>query len=250
MNETILHALEESGLTKTESVVYLELLRRGSSTAYRISKEAKLYKANTYDAIDSLVKKQFVVKQVINQKTSFSALPPEQILKSIELKKEKLQIIIPQIERSFTDSCEGVSVFEGITAFMNLLYLFLPKSSPIYAFDIPKTVPEIIRFHINQFHKERIKKRVPMYHIYDYDAKERINYLKKIPFTYAKQGEKNRNSVVSTLVCGNTTLIVNWGKNIKTVKIVDLDVAQAYESQFKSLWGEKIYARPQKRGKQ
>jgi len=243
MDDSIIEILMDAGLTKTESIIYLELLKQGSSTAYKISKDANLYKANTYDAIDSLIKKQFVVKQVINQKTVFSSVSPEQILKIMELKKEKMQTVIPKIERSFNEESDGVFVFEGLDTFMNLMYQLLLQKSSIYAFDIPKTVPDIVKFHINQFHKERIKKKIAMYHVYDYDAGDRIQFLKKMKYTYAKQGQEDRKSVVSTIVCGNTSLIVNWGKNIKVVKIVDSDVEKAYETQFKLLWGEKIYPR-------
>ena len=78
-----------------------------------------------------------------------------------------------------------------------------------------------------------------MYHIYDYNAKERISFLKKIKYTYAKTGMKNRLSVTSTLICGNTTLLINWKKGMKIVKIVDQDIADTYKKQFDILWNYK-----------
>jgi len=59
-------------------------------------------------------------------------------------------------------------------------------------------------------------------------------------YTYAKQGGEHRHSLVSTLVCGDVTLIINWNKNLKVVKIFDKDVSQAYETQFKFLWDRNI----------
>ena len=78
-----------------------------------------------------------------------------------------------------------------------------------------------------------------MYHIYDYEAKDRIKLLRKMKYTYAKQGLKNRLSITSTLVCKDTTLIINWKKGLKTVKIIDKDIAEAFNNQFDILWNYK-----------
>lgn len=231
--------LVEYGLTRTEAIVYLALLKRGKTTAYRISKDAKLYKANTYQAIDSLIKKGLATNILVNEKNLLNAVPPEKFVNLLELQKEKMQSVIPKIERSFAEDSEGIFVFTGIKSFMNILYSFLPKGDSILAFDIPEYVPDLVRTYINQFHKERIKKKIKMYHIYDYDAKERIKYLLKLKYTYAKSGKVNRHSIVSTIICGDTALIINWLKDVKTVQIIDKDVADAYKKQFWLLWDEK-----------
>ena len=249
MNSEALSVLVDFGLTKTESLVYLTLLKHNSLTAYRVSKESQLYKANTYDALDTLLQKQIVTKSVVNGKTFFVAVPPEQLITQLELKKEKLQNILPTIERSFEEESEDIQVFQGVASFMNILYDLLKYDRSIYVFDIPKTVPEIVRFHIDKFHISRLKKKIKMYHIYDYDAGKRISYLNKMRYTYAKQGLEHRHSIVSTLVCGDVTLIINWSKNLKVVRILDKDVSVAYERQFKLLWDELSTESPRKKGK-
>ncbi|MEK6856197.1 MAG: helix-turn-helix domain-containing protein [Nanoarchaeota archaeon] len=234
--EQFLSLLESIGLTKTEALIYLTLVRKGSLSGYRLSKEAGLYKANTYMALESLVKKNLVFKKEINNKLFFESTPPEDILKSLELQKEKVQAVIPFIRRHFREEMEEVSVFTGLDAFFQMFYSLLDQNQAIYVFDIPSYVPDIVKNHINQFHKIRIKKKIPMYHIYDYDAKDRISLLKKMKYTFAKQGAKDRLSLTSTFVCGNTTLILNWKKEIKTVRIIDKDVAETYRHQFDILW--------------
>ncbi len=231
--------LEEFGLTKTEAIIYLTLLRQGSSTAYRISKEAHLYKANTYQAIESLIQKALVIKSVINDKQKLTVVPPEEFISLLEKKKERMQSVLPLMERNFQEESEEISVFQGVNVFMNLMYDFLKKNESIYVFDIPSYVPQIVQAHITEFHKERIKKKVKMYYIYDYDAKERIKFLHTLKYTYAKQGAYHRNSTVSTMVCGNTTLIINWQKHVKTVRIIDKDISEAYRNQFMMLWEQK-----------
>lgn len=239
MDEEIIEILEEAGLTRTETRVYLALLKYGKATAYRISKEEKIYKANTYLAIESLVKKNLVIFMEENNRHFYKAVNPEEILSNLEREKEKIQKILPYIARNFNEEAEEVSVFNGINSFFNILYSLLDKKQPIYTFDIPNYVPELVKFHIDKFHKERIRKKIAMYHIYDYDAGDRIKYLTKMKYTYAKQGLKNRLSVTSTLICGDVTLIINWKKGVKIVKIVDKDIAEAYKHQFDILWNYK-----------
>ena len=231
-------ALVESGLTRTESQIYLTLLKKKNATAYRIAKDANLYRANTYKAIDNLLQKGIITKSISSGKQILKALPPEEIVSLLERQKEKIQHIIPLIERSFEEESEGIQIFKGISSFMNLLYKLLEQEESIYAFDIPSYVPDIVKIHIEKFHKSRIAKKVKMYHIYDYDANDRIEFLKKKKYTYARQGSTGRFSAVTTIVCGDATLIVNWKKGIKTILIKDKDISEEYIKQFKFLWDQ------------
>ncbi len=238
--EDVVKLLEEMGLTKTEAIVYLTLVKKGSSTAYRLSKDANIYKANTYMAIEGLIRKNLVVRVDIQGKSLLRAVPPEDFVLHLDRQKEKFEQVLPQIERNFQDEYNDVAVFSGVETFFNILHSLLEEKESIYAFDIPSFVPQIVQTHIGKFHVVRIKKKIKMYHIYDYDAKERIALLKKMPHTYAKCNVQNRFSAVSTIVCGKITLITNWKNLVKTVKIVDRDIADAYRQQFDVLWNPRL----------
>jgi predicted transcriptional regulator len=233
--EELYRILEQVGLTRTEVLVYLALVKSGQSTAYKLSKEAHLYRANTYMAIDSLISKGFALKNEINGRQILRAVSPEEFIKTIERRKEKLQVAIPLIPRGFSEEVDNVSVLTGINSFFSILYSLLDQKQPIYVFDIPDYVPELLQPHINQFHKERIKRKIDMYHIYDYKS-SRVAYLNSLKHTYAKQGMHGRISTTSTLLCGDNTHIINWRKGLKVVKIIDQDISQAYKKQFDLLW--------------
>lgn len=235
MNEEILNILQKYGLSRTESIIYLTILKNGSMTAYKISKEAGLYKANTYQAVETLIKKGIASEYSSDKKSFIRVLPPEELINTIERQKEQLQNILPLMERSFGDE-EGITILKGIQSFMNALYGFLDFKKDIFVWDIPIYVPEKVAPYINHFHKERIKRKVKMWHVYDYDAQDRIKYLSKMRYTYAKRGAIDRHSTVSTLTCGDVTLIINWTKEVKTIMIKDKDVAEAFKGQFDMLW--------------
>ena len=232
----ILDALEEAGLSRTESIIYLSILKKGQSTAYKIAKESGLYKANTYQAIEGLIKKNLATQIIIDNKNIIKVLPPEELISKLDRQKEKMQSILPMIERGLDEEPEGISLHVGVPAFMNILYSLLKLGKEIYVYDIPSYVPEMVKNYIMQFHKERIKHKVSMYHIYDYDTEERIKFLNKMKYTYAKRGKINRQSRVSTMTCGDVSLIINWKDKAKTIQIKDKDVAEAYKGQFDILW--------------
>ena len=238
-DKEIVQALEEYGLTNTEAKIYIELVKLGEGTAYKLSKQAGIYKANTYMAIDSLVKDNLVSKRSESGRTVFKAVQPEELLLNLERKKERLSLVLPYIKRSLQEEIEDVSVFSGVDSFFNFFYSLLEKKESIKVFDIPKYVPDIVINHIGKFHKERIKRNIKMYHIYDYDAKERIEMLKKMKYTYAKRGIKDRLSLTTTLVCGDTTALINWKKGVRVVKILDKDIADEFSAQFDILWNFK-----------
>ena len=129
-NNKICEILESLGLTKTEVSIYLSLIKRGKASAYRISKEANLYKANTYMAIDSLVRKNLVIKEIKENKQIFQAVSPEELVGNLDRQKEKLQEIIPFIQRNINEELEEVSVFTGVDSLFNIFYKLLEKKQP------------------------------------------------------------------------------------------------------------------------
>lgn len=222
------------GLSVVEAKTYLSLLKNPNKTAYSIAKTTNIHRANVYDALNSLVAKALAYKVIINNKHLYTAAKPAKLKQIMKERSLIVENLIPELEVS-KETIQQVSVYKGIDAFFELLYELLEQNEPIYVFDIPKYVPQLVKNHITAFHKERAKRKIWMHHIYDYNAGKRITMLNKLPFTTAIKGPTHRQSLVSTLVCGDTTLIVNWRKGMKVVKIIDQDVAETYRMQYEVL---------------
>ncbi len=76
-------SLERFGFTPTESRIYEVLLRRGSSTGYAVSKAAGLARANTYQALDGLVRRG-AARRSATIPAKYAALAPEAVVAEIE----------------------------------------------------------------------------------------------------------------------------------------------------------------------
>jgi len=230
--------LMEIGLSKNEIKVYLKLSEIGASSAYNISKKANLFKANTYDALKRLVEKGLVSQKTVEKKELYEASDPGLLLDLLDTKKEKISRIIPiiRIKQSTVQTETEVNVHKGADAFINLLYTFLEYKEPILIYGAPKEAYQELKYKIESFHKERIKRKIKMYHIYNFDATERIKTLKKMPYTPIKKLPELFDSKISTNICGDIVSFTTFTPSIKFIRIKDKNLANSYKNYFKILW--------------
>ena len=72
--------LEEFGLTQTEEMVYLALLKLGNSPAIDIIKKTQLHRTTVYDVLERLISKGIVSYIIQNKIKSYSAVNPSKFL--------------------------------------------------------------------------------------------------------------------------------------------------------------------------
>ena len=59
-DEDVLKAFESVGIPRTQTVVYLDLLKNKESSATEISKRTKMHRANVYDTLTKLKERNLV----------------------------------------------------------------------------------------------------------------------------------------------------------------------------------------------
>ncbi len=232
--------LQGCGLTPTESLVYMELLKLGPSTAYKVAKEASVHKSNTYAALKTLADKGLVSLYTSENNTIYQTNDPVNLLNILKRKEEGVATILPRLkllEGLSGGSKSEASILKGIPTFMNLCYSLLEYKQPIYVYGIPKVAPETLKLYIMDFHKERSKRKIQMDHIYNYDAADRIKLLRKLPYTGAKSLPDSVESGASTMICGPEVCITIWkDNNVRVVRVKDEEIAKSYTNYFKFLW--------------
>ncbi|MBW2988094.1 hypothetical protein DRJ48_02920 [Candidatus Woesearchaeota archaeon] len=231
--------LEELGLSQNESKVYLTLLELGSTTAGEIAKKSKVHRTNVYDALEGLMKRGLASYIIKDRTKYFEASPPEDLLRYLQDKEERLKEILPKLNliRELSEKKSQAHVYEGLKAFINLNYGWLRYREPILVFGIPKGVVEkYLKFDIPKWHKKRIALKIVMKHIYNENAKERIRYLNSLPYTEAGYLPERFNSDVSTVTCGDEVVLVFWMEPIMMIQIINKKIAQSYKNYFELLW--------------
>jgi len=230
--------LQECGFSRNESKVYLKLSEIGLSSAYKISKEANLFKANTYLTLKRLEEKGLVMQRNVDGKVMYEASDPSLLMNILDSKRDKISQLIPSI-RLMQKSVRTETVFntyKGADAFLAILYHFLEFKESILVYGAPKRAYELMKLRIEQFHEKRIGNKIKMYHIYNFEAMERIKQISKMPYTYARYLSQLFDSQVSTNICGDEVVFVIWNPPVKVIQVKDKDMAQTYKNYFKILW--------------
>jgi len=230
--------LEELGLSKNEVKVYLTLLELGSATSWEISKKIKIHRTNTYDALSRLVKKGLVAYMTKNDKKLYEVLDPRQLKNVLKEKELALEKILPELvmTKKFAGNENEALILEGVHAFQKILLSWLEFNEPILCYGIPKNAPEMMKNFIPHFHEIRIKKKIAMKHIYNFNAGERIRELNMLPLTEARYLPQQYYSTVSTNICGDEVALVLWNENPIIIKIKNKQVADSYKNYFNVLW--------------
>lgn len=236
----IIIALEAIGLHKNEILIYLDLIKIGSSSAHDIATRTKIHRPNVYDTLNKLLKKGIVTQSIKENKKVFYPISPKNLMNYLKQKEYDLQEVIPEIEKihNTPKKPRRVTMSEGIRAFRNILDSLLEKNQDIFAYGIPKEVPNIIGGFIGDFHKRRIEKKITMKHIYNQDAKERIRYLNELDFTEAKALPASFNTTITTLICGDTVLLNFWEDPLCTIVIQNQSIANTYKNYFDIIWNQ------------
>lgn len=218
--------LEEAGLNKYESSTYQALVKLGTTTASRITKDSGVPHSRIYDILDSLEHKGLV--KVLPDKTKrFSATSPENLLKLIETKEkriEKTKQKLSELKQIYEETeTEPVLIATGKKNF-HLLMKEKPSSETFnYAVRyIVDPRPEFIRKTKAHIKKELDEKSLMRY---DKETKKNADKFLRETKVQAKQIENdgviislNDNALLLGLIKSNTTLLIRDKPFIKFMK--------------------------------
>ncbi len=237
------HILQELGLSKNESRIYLSLLEQGSSTATRLAAASGVHRVNVYDSIKGLKEKGLVGEINNDNKRLYQAAPPEHLRHLLREKEIKLDQILPQLNLSGTlqGTKHQVQIFEGYDFIRNLFLHFLELKEEILDQNIPVFVlQEMGQYFQDIVHKRRAEQKQMMYHLYHKDALERIKFLNTLPYTEARYLDQPYEQNVTTTICRDEVAIQVYYPHKEqkplTIYIKNKHIADAYKMHFFLVW--------------
>src|SRR3989344_6605441 len=162
-------ALEQLGLTKNQSIVYISLLKLGSTSAQNIIKESGLHRSRVYDSLEKLEDlglASFVVKDF---KKYFQAAGPEKLLEYVEEKKEIINQILPELKILEGTKKEAINAFiyKGKEGIKTIHSEMLKEGKDVYVLGAKGKIFTELPYFIPNFERERIKKKIRFNLIYD-----------------------------------------------------------------------------------
>ena len=106
--------LEDIGLTKNGSIVYLTLIKIGNSGAGEILKISGLNSGKIYETLESLKRKGLISESILNHTRSFAASDTSQLSDYLREKQERLKKdeellleLLPELEKTRKDKLES-----------------------------------------------------------------------------------------------------------------------------------------------
>ena len=238
------HLLEEIGLTKGESKVYLTLLKIGETTTGKIIEEAQISAGKVYQILDKLIKKGLGSYIVKNKTKYFSASHPNRILdllyekeEEIKNKEEEIRQILPDLIKTYEleRKSNETTLFKGLKGIQTAIFELLDNSrEEIYAMGITTSKDEKFNILWEKWHKEREKRKIKCKCLFSEINKEYPKKLKKIKFTEIKTIAGITPSAIT--ISKEYVLIQTYKEDVECLLIKNENITQSFKTFFKTMW--------------
>ncbi len=243
MNKELLLYL---GLSRREAEAYYVLLETDESLASEISERTQESRTNTYDTLNSLLKKGLISYVIKNKRKYFAASNPKKLLDWLDLKKEeidkermKAESLIPELikMRLPKEKETVVEVYEGKEGVRTMLKETVDSSKA--------SKKEFLIFGAIAGH---LRKQDPAYHERYY--RERKKYKVKSRYIFIRGEEhplapyssyrylpQHYQSFVATAIHGNEVSFWLLTRPEIVILVKNKEFADTYRNNFEALWG-------------
>lgn len=234
MNTNVLKRL---GLDEKEIQVYLTLLRFGTITASKISKETNIDRTTCYRYLNSLINKGLVSNVIQNNIKYFNAAHPEKILKDIKEKENEYQKILPELINISNLPKEEVTaeIYNGENGLKTVLREILRnKENHLVLGDeghFQEIFPIFFEQFINECKRNKIKEKILC-------TESVLKKVKKFDYKYSitKALPSENSFPTTTLIYNNKIVLFNWQLPYNAIVITNKNLADNYRNYFELLW--------------
>jgi len=233
------------GLTRREAEVYYELLQTDEGLASSISEKTHESRTNTYDTLNSLIKKGLVSYVIKNNRKYFMAAHPKKLLDWIDLKKEEIDQERKNVESLIPDLLKlrlpkekkvMVEVYEGKEG-MRTMFKETVESSQ-------ETKKEFLIFGAIAGQLRAVD---PIYHKRYYDERKQFKIQSRYifiegeshpsaPYADYRYLPRQYQSFVATAIHGDEVSFWLLTKPEIVILIRSKELAETYRNNFEVLW--------------
>lgn len=232
-------ALEKYGLNNKEILVYTSLLQLGPSSVSKISDKSKLARSTVYEVLKALVRKGLINHYLKKKIQYFSPEEPSKLIKKLEIAKEELVSVLPQLEAmtSFVKNKPSAKFYQGKDQIKLILLEIIDEAQELYAFAVAEDFLTVLSDYHQWFLNKRIKRKIPLKLILkdskvarDRKDKERqeLREVKILPNKYDFSG--------IIFIWKNKTAILSLENDFNAIIIDSIELTKIQKAQFNYLW--------------
>lgn len=236
-------------LNDKEAKVYLAILNIGKCNVTDIAKKAGLKRTSLYEYLESLLKKGLIYKTIGKKRTYYSPEAPAKIINmldqkkvEIEEKKEKMTLLIPELEKIYSEAYKKplVSFFEGKEGLREIYWKILDTHQTIYSIFSPDSFFNLFSEKENHALLKLLYNKGGTLRSLVEKTKEPRPELKKTEykkFIQSKELPENFKFETDLLVTNNVTALISF-KTLIGVLIEDEAIANLQRNFIKNIWGK------------
>jgi HTH-type transcriptional regulator, sugar sensing transcriptional regulator len=233
-------ALEEIGLTRNETRIYITLLEIGKAHIGEISEKTRMHRRTIYDCLERLIDRGLVSFILEGKTRYFAAVNPQKIKEILKEKESRIENILPNLFELVNKSKHKTeaTIYKGKEGLKNIME-DLVKSKPKiwYSLTSSSKAKETFPVYLYQFHEKRIKERVLLKIIFGKHERaiKRSEELKKNPLTEVRFTDLEYVIPISIWIYNNKLAFMLWDSEIG-ILIESKETTDTFKNYFKMLW--------------
>lgn len=237
--------LLKAGLSQRETDTYLALIRLKEAKAGELAKNTGEQRSNTYDTLNTLIKKNLVTFIIKNNTKIFSPNPPEKLMDFLEQKKKDIEDLehhfknlVIDLNNIYSPPKEKpiIEVYEGKEGMRTVFLQSLRETL--------KTKKEIVAIGA---HQQASKEQDPLFYKRMYAQRQRHNIKSRYIITEditplqnklvtLKVLPKGYKSPTATYVYGNKVSFWHFMSPLTIIVIESKELTESYRNYFEYLW--------------
>lgn len=228
----MLDSLKEIGLSDSEIKVYKDLATNGKRSVLGISKLSGINRSYCYELLEKLVKKGFLRKILVNDKTYWEALPSKVIIDNIKSITNEIEISLNSLVRNENETATSIQMYEGKKGVLAICNQIAESKTKVIGFGAEGQLKKFCPNEYLHIFKKIRKNKIRF---------ELITLKKKTPIikdlTKYIEFDKEFESCVEVNIYEDNTVLFFWRLPLMAVQIKDASVANSFRNYHKQLWG-------------
>jgi predicted DNA-binding transcriptional regulator len=249
--------LQLLGLSPNEAKIYETLVEKGESSVGQISVLAKVHRRNVYDSIQRLIEKGLCFEIFSKGENHYSPVDPGKLSELIAEKQEKLNLILPDLEKKFRlgSVTEEAYIYKGLEGQKNIFrdMLRIGKDSYFIGAKGGWFDPRIETAR-KAFFKEAVRKNIKFIQLFENEVKTKLpnfpqHFPGKLEYRFLPKAFATNSAIhiFGDYVITYTGLPIGAiSENTVFFVIHSKDLAESYRTWFWYMWEQ---SQPEKKRK-
>jgi len=241
-NDNLIPILKLAGFNQSEAKIYLTCLEIGASSAWDIYLKSGIKRPTCYAVLDNLVADGIASKSFDGKRTIFSVVQPQELLLTIDNRKNEFKESLPLFDAVASQSMEKpkIRIYEGIEGVRQAYMLShaQPEDSEVLVMGSPDVwiqYAEANRAYISDRMKNKIHLRMILPDLKKNKVflKDDIKELRQTRFLSLDVYSPK----VETQIFGNTVIYIAHSEKTPFATVIENDsIAYDEKQRFELLW--------------